>query len=57
VFPLAYKYLHWSVPDPAVPADAAAQMAAFRRARDLLKKRITEELLLLFVRSGPFTRG
>lgn len=56
IFPFAYQYLHWSVSELAASADGPAQMTAFRDARDLLKKRITEELLPLLVRRGSFTR-
>lgn len=46
VFPGRYRKLHWSTPDPAAAkGDEPAIDAAFDLAFELLKKRITEELL------------
>jgi len=45
VFPLAYKYLHWSIEDPAAVEDDSAKPGAFASARDLIKKHIESELL------------
>ena len=46
VFPGGYRKLHWSTPDPATATgDGAAIDAAFDAAFELLKTRITEELL------------
>ena len=47
IFPFAYKYLHWSIPDPAPIDDPALKLAAFRSARDQLRDRIERELLPL----------
>ena len=46
VFPNAKRRLHWSLPDPSVATGAEAeQLAAYRRVRDELMKRIERELL------------
>ena len=36
------KRIHWSIKDPVVIGDDAAQLEAFREARDDLKRRIEE---------------
>lgn len=51
VFPLAYKYLHWSIPDPAAVEDEATKAAAFSAARDRIKDHIANELLPLLQRT------
>ncbi len=40
VFPGAAKRIHWSIKDPVAPGDEEAQLAAFREARDDLKRRL-----------------
>ncbi len=46
VFPGGYRKLHWSTPDPAAATgDETAVDAAFDEAFELLKTRVTEELL------------
>ena len=46
VFPGPAHRRHWSIPDPsAVQGDEAARRAAFRAARDDLRRRIETELL------------
>ena len=46
VFPGPVHRRHWSIPDPsAVQGDEAVRLAAFRSARDDLKRRIETELL------------
>jgi arsenate reductase len=52
IFPFAYKYLHWSIPDPAAVPDGPDKLPAFRAARDLLRQRI-EEVLLPMLPKGP----
>jgi hypothetical protein len=47
IFPFAYKYLHWSIPDPAAEPDGPRKLDAFRTARDLLRDRIERELVPL----------
>lgn len=47
VFPFAYKYLHWSIPDPAAVQDGPNKLEAFRAARDDLRDHIEAELLPL----------
>jgi arsenate reductase len=45
-FPGARQRRHWSIEDPSrVVGDQAARLAAFRIARDDLKRRIEQELL------------
>ena len=45
-FPHAGRRRHWSVADPSrTEGSAADRLAAFRRARDELRRRIAEELL------------
>lgn len=42
-FPAKTKRIHWSVQDPVAPAgDEAAQLAAFRRVRDDIRRRLEE---------------
>jgi arsenate reductase len=42
-FPAKTKRIHWSVEDPVAPAgDEAAQLAAFRRVRDDIRRRLEE---------------
>jgi arsenate reductase len=42
VFPGAVRRLHWALPDPAAAAGPPAErLAAFRRVRDDLRRRIT----------------
>lgn len=46
VFPGARHRRHWSIDDPSgVQGTDEARLAAFRRARDALRRRITAELL------------
>ncbi len=46
IFPGAYKYLHWSIEDPAdVVGSDEEKMAIFRRVRDDLVQRITNEFV------------
>ena len=46
VFPGARHRRHWSIDDPSAVAGAEAErLAAFRRARDELRRRIERELL------------
>lgn len=40
VFPGPVKRIHWSIDDPVVHGPEEAQLAAFRRARDELQRRI-----------------
>jgi arsenate reductase len=47
IFPFAYKYLHWSVPDPAAVPDGPDKWRAFREARDVLRTRVETELIPL----------
>lgn len=43
VFPVARRQLHWDIPDPrAVEGSEDERLAAFRRARDLIRARIRE---------------
>lgn len=46
IFPLTYKFLHWSFDDPA-SADGShpEKLAVFRRVRDELRQRIDDELV------------
>src|ERR1051326_6668603 len=45
IFPSAYRFLHWSFPDPAAaPGDREQQLSAFRRVRDDIAGRILREL-------------
>jgi arsenate reductase (thioredoxin) len=46
IFPLAYKFLHWSFDDPAAAQGSRDEkLAVFRRVRDELCRRIDEELV------------
>jgi arsenate reductase (thioredoxin) len=46
IFPRTYKFLHWSFDDPAaVTGTHEEKLAAFRRVRDEITKRIDEELV------------
>ncbi len=46
IFPRTYKFLHWSLVDPAQATGThEEQLAAFRRIRDEIAKRIQRELL------------
>jgi arsenate reductase len=48
VFPPAVRTLHWPIDDPAAaPGDAAARLAAFREARDLIERRVRDLLASL----------
>lgn len=47
IFPFAYKYLHWSIQDPAAVPDGPEKLQAFRAARDVLRTRIEAELIPL----------
>ncbi|WP_129626854.1 metalloregulator ArsR/SmtB family transcription factor [Candidatus Oscillochloris fontis] len=46
-WPEAVRILHWSIPDPVVAPPGAAQLAAFRHARDDLRQRIASLVLLI----------
>jgi arsenate reductase len=46
IFPLTYKFLHWSFHDPAAAQGSHDEkLAVFRRVRDELRKRVDEELV------------
>jgi arsenate reductase len=46
IFPRTYKFLHWSLEDPAeATGSREEQMAVFRRVRDEIRQRIELELL------------
>jgi len=46
IFPRTYKYLHWSLEDPAEAVGPQEEkMAVFRRVRDEIRRRIERELL------------
>ncbi|MGH9500444.1 MAG: arsenate reductase ArsC [Terriglobales bacterium] len=46
IFPRTYKFLHWSLDDPAeVVGSHEERLAAFRRVRDEITQRIQLELL------------
>jgi arsenate reductase len=46
IFPRTYKFLHWSLEDPAEAGGSHEErMAAFRRVRDEIRLRIEQELL------------
>ena len=46
IFPRTYKFLHWSLEDPAeVTGSREEKLAVFRRVRDEIKQRIEQELL------------
>lgn len=47
IFPLTYKYLHWSFEDPAaVTGSHDEKLAVFRRVRDEITHRIDAELVI-----------
>lgn len=57
IFPLTYKFLHWSLDDPAgVQGSHAERLAAFRRVRDQIRERIDQELLI-FIPAQRATTG
>jgi arsenate reductase len=46
IFPRTYKFLHWSLEDPAeVTGSHEEKLAVFRRVRDEIRQRIEQELL------------
>lgn len=46
IFPRVYKFLHWSIDDPAEATGTHDEkLAVFRRVRDDITKRIDEELV------------
>jgi arsenate reductase (thioredoxin) len=46
IFPRTYKFLHWSLEDPAEAVGSHDEkMAVFRRVRDEIRQRIEQELL------------
>jgi arsenate reductase (thioredoxin) len=46
VFPRTYKFLHWSLEDPAeAKGSREEKMAVFRRVRDEIRHKIEQELL------------
>jgi len=46
IFPRTYKFLHWSFEDPAAAEGSHAErLAAFRRVRDEIGRRIESELV------------
>ena len=46
IFPRTYKFLHWSLEDPAEAAGSHEEkLAVFRRVRDEIRQRVEEELL------------
>jgi arsenate reductase (thioredoxin) len=46
IFPRTYKFLHWSLDDPAEAVGSHDEkMAVFRRVRDEIRQRIEQELL------------
>ena len=46
IFPLTYKFLHWSLDDPATAQGSHDdKLEVFRRVRDELRRRIDEELV------------
>jgi arsenate reductase (thioredoxin) len=50
IFPLTYKFLHWSFDDPAqAEGSREEKLAVFRRVRDELRRRIDEELVASFL--------
>lgn len=47
IFPRVYKFLHWSLEDPAeVAGTHEEKLVVFRRVRDVIAKRIDEEVLV-----------
>ncbi len=46
IFPRTYKFLHWSLEDPAEATGSHEEkLAVFRRVRDEIKQRVEQELL------------
>lgn len=46
IFPRTYKFLHWSLDDPAEATGSHDEkMTVFRRVRDQIKNRVDQELL------------
>jgi arsenate reductase len=46
IFPRTYKFLHWSLEDPAEATGSREEkLAVFRRVRDEIRQRIEQELL------------
>jgi arsenate reductase (thioredoxin) len=46
IFPRTYKFLHWSLEDPAEATGSHQEkLAVFRRVRDEIRQRIEQELL------------
>jgi arsenate reductase len=46
IFPRTYKFLHWSLEDPAEATGSYEEkLAVFRRVRDEIRQRIDQELL------------
>lgn len=46
IFPRTYKFLHWSLEDPAEATGSHEEkLAVFRRVRDEIRERIEQELL------------
>jgi arsenate reductase len=46
IFPRTYKFLHWSLEDPAQPSGSHDEkLAVFRRVRDEITQRIQREIL------------
>src|ERR1051326_3175330 len=46
IFPSAYRFLHWSFPDPAAaPGNHDEKLSFFRRVRDDIAARIHNELI------------
>jgi arsenate reductase (thioredoxin) len=46
IFPRTYKFLHWSLEDPAEAAGSREEkLAVFRRVRDEIRQKIEQELL------------
>jgi arsenate reductase len=46
IFPRTYKFLHWSLEDPAEEKGSHEEkLAVFRRVRDEIRQRIEQELL------------
>jgi arsenate reductase len=46
IFPRTYKFLHWSLDDPAEAIGSHEEkMAVFRRVRDEIRQRVDHELL------------
>jgi arsenate reductase len=46
IFPRTYRFLHWSLEDPAEAAGSHDEkIAVFRRVRDEIRRRVEQELL------------